>query len=288
MSGRIGVFDSGVGGLSVARMIWRELPELRVHYFADTAYVPYGERPAHDVVHLVHRVIRHLLLSGVRALVMACNTATALALEETENDCPMPVIGMIKPAVAAALQATRSGRIGVISNTLTASCGAYQKAAPSAQIFSQGCPQLVMLAEAGQTDGPFVRRALREYLTPLMRQDVDTLILGCTHFPFFRGEIERMLGPSVKIIDPAHHVLDQIRRLGLLPEEQTMRHIIEVSGNARNFERAAGVLLGEPIHAQHCALPNHFGREGGCASPLELSPANMGPLEVSLLHRTAV
>ena len=272
MSVRIGVFDSGVGGLSVARLIWQELPQLNIHYFADTAYVPYGERPARDVVRLVERVIRHLLLSGVRALVMACNTATALALEETESYCPMPVIGMIRPAVAAALKATRSGRIGVLSNSLTASCGAYQKAAPSAQIFSQGCPQLVLLAEAGQTDGPFVRRALREYLAPLLRQDIDTLILGCTHFPFFRAEIKRMLGSSVKIIDPAHHVLDQLRRLGLASDESKLEHYIEVSGNARTFENSAQMLLREPIRARHCALPD---------SKIRVS-------EPALLHRAAV
>lgn len=255
--GRIGVFDSGVGGLTIAGRLMEEAPHLGIHYFGDTAHVPYGGRPPEEVAMLVEQIVEYLVESGCSAVVMACNTSNAVALERVKSWCPVPVVGIIEPAARAAMAATRNGRIGVIANPITASSGAYERAcAPTLQsrygpsrnvsVYPVGCPKLVPLIEQGLVHSPQARAALMGYLGPLMEWNLDTLVFGCTHYPFLRDLIQDILGPSVTLIDPGAYVLAELTRLGVT-ETSTSEHLIEVSGAPAEFERGGTRLLGRLI-----------------------------------------
>lgn len=253
-SGRIGVFDSGVGGLSIAGRLMTDAPQLFIHYYGDTAHVPYGNRPASEVTHLVETIVEYLVESGVSAVVMACNTSNALALDRVRSWCPVPVVGIIDPAAEAAVLRTRNGRIGLIANPLTAASGAYDRACRNAlghlnfgvQVFPMGCPKLVPLIESGQVGTREAREALWEYLAPLQMEQIDTLILGCTHYPFLRPLIQELLGPDVEIIDPAAYVYQELTRLGI-SATASLPHQIEVSGDPDDFARVGSRLLGRTL-----------------------------------------
>lgn len=251
---RLGVFDSGVGGLTVAGRVLEELPQVTLHYFGDTAHVPYGDRTAEEVVALVSRIAQHLVASDVDALVMACNTSSALAFETIRESCPVPVFGIIEAAAEAAVAATRNGRIGAICNPLTARSGAYERAArahagtqPGPEVHCVGCPRLVPLIEAGLIHHPDTRAALSEYLAPLLEAQVDTLILGCTHYPFLNPVLKDLLPAGVSIIDPGQYVVRQI--MGLVPyvEGVSRGHRFEVSGSPEEFEDNGSRLLGRKL-----------------------------------------
>ncbi len=254
-SGRIGVFDSGVGGLSIAGRLMIEAPHLAIHYYGDTAHVPYGDRPAAEVTHLVETIVEHLVESGASAVVMACNTSNALALERVRSWCPVPVVGIIDPAAEAAVLRTRNGRIGLIANPLTARSGAYEKACRTAlgrlnfgiNVLPVGCPKLVPLIESGQVNTREARETLWEYLAPLQMEQIDTLILGCTHFPFLRPLIQELLGPDVEIIDPASYVLQELIRLGVT-STPVVPHLTEVSGDPEEFARVGSRLLSRNLN----------------------------------------
>lgn len=261
-AGRIGVFDSGVGGLSIATRLLQDAPQLSLHYYGDTAHVPYGERPASEVTFLVETIVEHLVESGVSAVVMACNTSNALALERIRSWCPVPVVGIIDPAAAAAVLRTRNGRIGMISNPITARSGVYEKACRSGlgqvhfgvEVFPMACPKLVPLVEAGQVHSRETREVLWEYLGTLQLEQIDTLILGCTHFPWVRPLIAELLGPDVEIIDPAHYVYQELVRLGVTQTE-AQGHRFEVSGDPDDFARVGSRLVGRPLTGvRHCSL----------------------------------
>lgn len=254
--GLIGIFDSGVGGLTVASRVQEDLPGASFLYFGDTAHVPYGNRSADDVVRLVTGIARHLVESGAGALVMACNTSSALALDSVRSWCPVPVIGIIEAAARAAVLVSRNGTIGLIANPLTAASGAYERAAAqalardgrssaAARILPVGCPKLVPLVEAGAVGSPEARAALHEYLDPLQAQGIDTLILGCTHYPYMVPLISEILGPSVAIVDPAVYVVEELKRLGWQPSDpRNGRALYQVSGDPHEFEKTATMLQG--------------------------------------------
>ncbi|GMU51480.1 MAG: glutamate racemase [Candidatus Xenobia bacterium] len=258
-SGLTGVFDSGLGGLTVAGRILSELPELPLLYFGDTAHCPYGNRTADEVCALIDSIVAYLVGEGVEAVVMACNTSSALAYARVTSWCPVPVIGIIEPAARAAGALTRNGKIGLIANPLTARSGAYERAlAPAVvelrrpeprefepRIFPVGCPKLVPLVEAGQVNTPEAREALEEYLGPLREEGVDTLILGCTHYPFFCPLIRELMS-DVTIVDPAEYALEELRKLGLKGVESPV-HRFEVSGNPAEFEKTGTRLLGRRL-----------------------------------------
>lgn len=249
-SGRIGVFDSGVGGLSIAGRLMQDAPHLAIHYYGDTAHVPYGDRPAAEVTYLIETIVEHLVDSGVSAVVMACNTSNALALDRVRSWCPVPVVGIIDPAAAAAVLRTRNGRIGLIANPLTARSGAYEKSCRTSlgranfgvQVFPMGCPKLVPIIESGQVQTREARETLWEYLGPLHMEQIDTLILGCTHYPFLRPLVQELLGSEVEIIDPASYVLQELHRLGVT-STPAVNHLIEVSGDPEDFSRVGSRLL---------------------------------------------
>ena len=251
--GRIGVFDSGVGGLTVAGRLMNEAPHLALHYYGDTAHVPYGNRSTEEVTCLVENIVDYLVRSGVSAVVMACNTSNALALDRVKQWCPVPLIGIIEPAARAAVQATRNGRIGLIANPITAQSGAYERAvaAPTGSLhtperpvtlYSVGCPKLVPIIESGRVTSTEAVEALQEYLGPLQQHSVDTLILGCTHYPFLIPLIREMMGPDVEIIDPGCYVIHELCKYGIT-RTHTQGHIFEVSGCPADFEVIGSRLL---------------------------------------------
>lgn len=206
MGGVIGVFDSGVGGLTVLRALRERLPGISTVYLGDTARVPYGTRSPEVVVRYSRNTARFLLSQEIELLVVACNTATAHALPTLQAELPVPVIGVVEPGARAAAAATRNGRIGVIGTAGTIASGAYQQALarhlPGAEVMARACPLLVPLAEEGWTEGEVPLAVARRYLGD-WKGRIDTLVLGCTHYPLLQSVIAEVLGPEVKLIDSA-------------------------------------------------------------------------------------
>ncbi len=213
----IGIFDSGVGGLTVAKKIFALLPNENVVYFGDTARYPYGPRSKEIVKKFSVQNISFLLSQKVKFIVVACNTASALALNDLEEYHKVPMIGVIKPGASAAVKATRNGRIGVIGTLGTISSGAYQKAIhridPQKKVYSVACPLFVALAEEGYINKDAAYLIAQEYLGPLIKRKVDTLVLGCTHYPLLKRIISKTLGREVRLIDSAEETALEVRRV---------------------------------------------------------------------------
>ena len=201
----IGVFDSGVGGLTVVRALQARLPNENIVYFGDTARVPYGTKSASTVTRYARACTAKLLEFDVKLIVVACNTASAYALSALQEALPIPVIGVVEPGARAAAAATRNQRIGVIGTTGTIESDTYQRSlresAPKAEVFVKPCPLFVPLAEEGWTDGPVPRQAAEEYLREFRNHDIDTLVLGCTHYPLLTAVIAGVTGESVTLVD---------------------------------------------------------------------------------------
>ena len=213
----IGVFDSGIGGLTVVRELMRQLPHESIIYFGDTARLPYGPKSADTVARYSREITGWLCEQGVKAIVIACNTATAHALPLLRAELPMPVIGVVDPGARAAVAATRSGHVGVIGTRGTINSGAYERAirglAPEATITTRACPLFVPLVEEGWIDTDATRMIAREYLGPLSKANVDTLVLGCTHYPLLKGLLSEELGESVRLIDSAEETAGETGRV---------------------------------------------------------------------------
>jgi len=203
----IGVFDSGIGGLTVVRELMRQLPNESIIYFGDTARVPYGPKSPDTVLRYSREITGFLREQGVKALVIACNTATAHALAALREENDLPIIGVIEPGSRAAARSTISGRVGVIGTQGTINSRAYERAiaavAPNAQITALACPLFVPLAEEGWLDTEATRLIAKEYLAPIAERHVDTLVLGCTHYPLLKEVIGRSVGREVRLIDSA-------------------------------------------------------------------------------------
>ncbi|HHV62972.1 MAG TPA: glutamate racemase [Firmicutes bacterium] len=249
------MYDSGVGGLTVLKEIYRELPEERIIYYGDTARVPYGGRPASEIKRFAREIISFLRAQGVKMVVVACNTSSALALDEARMLFKMPILGMIEPGVRAAVKESRRGRIGIIATEGTVRSGAYEAAIrrlmPGAQVVSQACPLLVPLVEAGKTDSPETVAALEGYLEGPRSFGVDTLILGCTHYPYLTRTIRAILGPGVSIVDPARHVALEVKevlaRENMMNPHKNGDDRFIVSGDPGEFARLGSMLLGRHI-----------------------------------------
>lgn len=203
----IGVFDSGVGGLTVLDRISRRLPLEPIIYLGDTARVPYGTKSAETVVRYARSCARLLCDRGIKMLVVACNTASAYALDALRREFPVPVLGVVEPGAHRAVQMTKRQRVGVVGTKGTIASGAYQHAIaarnPRIQVFVQSCPLFVPLAEEGWTDGPVPAQIAETYLQPLLEQEIDTLVLGCTHYPLLRNVIQTAAGKAVTLVDSA-------------------------------------------------------------------------------------
>ena len=208
MSSRpIGIFDSGIGGLTVAHEILRQLPNESIIYFGDTARVPYGPKSPDTVCRYSREITSFLRDQDVKAIVVACNTATAHALPVLRDELPIPVIGVVEPGSRAAVRASAGGHIGVIGTAGTVRSGAYERAIraldPDARITVRACPLLVPLVEEGWSDHPVARQVAQEYLEPLIKEGINTLVMGCTHYPLIKSLLCKVLGPSVTLIDSA-------------------------------------------------------------------------------------
>jgi glutamate racemase len=247
----IGIFDSGIGGLSVAREVRAELPAESLLYVADTAYCPYGGRPLDEIRERTLRVGDFLLRQGAKALVVACNSASGAALDALRDHTSVPVIGM-EPAVKPAAQATRNGRVGIMATAATLQAERFDRLmrnyAGQVQVFSQACPGLVELVEQGEIVGERARSTLQPLLEPLREAGVDTVVLGCTHYPFLREAISGILGADVALIDTGAAVARQVRRVleggGLLRREAGGELHIYTTGQADAVAHAVSRLWG--------------------------------------------
>jgi glutamate racemase len=203
----IGVFDSGIGGLTVLKALAEALPAEDFIYLGDTARLPYGTKSAEVIVRYSRENTEFLLAKGIKLLVVACNTASAVALGEIARDTIVPVTGVIEPGARAAAAVSRSGKIGVIGTEATVASGAYSRALqqlrPGAEIYTRACPLLVPLVEEGWTDNAIAEATVAHYLESLKASGIDTLLLGCTHYPLLRDLFRRVLGPGVRIVDSA-------------------------------------------------------------------------------------
>jgi glutamate racemase len=212
----IGVFDSGVGGLSVAGEIRRRLPAERILYFADTAFCPYGGRPLGEIRERSIDVVGELVSRGAKLVVVACNTASGAALEALREFFPIPIVGL-EPAVKPATQRSRNRRVGVLATEATLRTERFHRLVRTygveAEVVPKACPELVDLVEAGETEGDDVEQYLAQTLAPLIQAGVDTVVLGCTHYPFLRGAIGRVMGPDVEILDSGEAVARQVERV---------------------------------------------------------------------------
>ena len=253
----IGVFDSGLGGLTVARAVRELLPDERLVYLGDTARVPYGTRSAATVIRYARTCGRHLQAQGIKALVVACNTVSAVALPMLRVELDIPVLGVVEPGADAAVAATRSGRIGVIATRGTIRSGAYVRAVAArssrVEVFGEPAPLLVPLAEEGWLDGPVVEEVVQSYLEPLARQSVDALVLGCTHYPLLRPAIERVaerLSPGLRVADGAEAAAralhELLRERGLLRGEQATggELTLQVTDLPERFSEVGARFLG--------------------------------------------
>lgn len=210
----IGIFDSGVGGLTVLHAVLGALPNEHLIYFGDTGRYPYGSRSAEIVTRYAVESADFLIERSLKLLVIACNTATAAALETLRAHAPVPVIGVVEPGVRAAVRATRNGRIGVIGTEAVIGSGAYTRGLrahnPKLELFTRACPLFVPLAEEGWTEGAVARAVAETYLASLARSGIDTLILGCTHYPLLKSLIAEVMGPAVTLVDSAEETAREV------------------------------------------------------------------------------
>ena len=260
----IGIFDSGVGGLTVARAILDQLPNESTLYIGDTARGPYGPRPLSEVREFALETMDFLVEQGVKAIVIACNTASAAMLRDARERYSIPVIEVIQPAVRRAVSATRSGRIGVIGTQATIDSKAYLDAfaaAPQLQITSAACPLFVEFVERGETSGEAITKVAQKYLEPIMSSKVDTLVLGCTHYPLLTGVISYVMGESVTLVSSAEETAKDLYRT--LVENNALRpqsssaptHRFLATGDAKAFETLARRFLGpEVTQVEHQSL----------------------------------
>ena len=250
----IGVFDSGIGGLTVAREIMRQMPGEHIVYFGDTARVPYGSKSKNTVIRFSRQIANFLRTKQVKAIVVACNTASAHALEVLEAEQDIPVIGVIKAGAQTAAQTTKNGRIGVIATRGTVDSGMYEQVLtqldPKFQVFGKACPLFVPLVEEGLTNDFITEEVARRYVKDLQYKDIDTLILGCTHYPLLRTLLRKVMGEEVTLVNPAYETAIELKQLlqekGLDRQEDRenpARYEFYVSDLADQFQEFANSIL---------------------------------------------
>ena len=250
----IGVFDSGIGGLTVAREIMRQMPDEHIVYFGDTARVPYGSKSKNTVIRFSRQIAHFLRTKQVKAIVIACNTASAHALQVLEEEQDIPVIGVIKAGAQTAVQATKNGRIGVIATRGTIDSGMYEQVLkemnPEFRIFGKACPLFVPLVEEGLTHDFITEEVARRYVKDLQYKDIDTLILGCTHYPLLRTLLRKVMGEEVTLVNPAYETAIELKQLlqekGLdrqADRSDPARYEFYVSDLAEQFQEFANSIL---------------------------------------------
>jgi len=254
----IGIFDSGVGGLTVARTILDQLPHEALHFVGDTAHSPYGPKPIAEVRRLALDVMDTLVDSGVKALVIACNSASAACLRDARERYDVPVVEVVVPAVRRAVAATRSGRIGLIGTTVTVTSGVYQDmfaASTGIEVTAAACPRFVDFVERGVTSGRQLLGLAESYLSPLNAAGVDTLVLGCTHYPLLTGLLSVVMGDCVTLVSSAEETAKDVYRMllseGLLRPDDAPppQHLFRSTGDPESFRRLSHRFLGPEIAA---------------------------------------
>lgn len=254
----IGIFDSGVGGLTVARAVLDQVPHEPIVYVGDTARGPYGPRPIAEVRSYALDIMDHLVETGVKVLVIACNSASAAVLRDARERYAIPVVEVIQPAARRAVRATRNGRVGVIGTRATIETGAYLDAfaaAPDLTVTSQACPRFVEFVEAGVTSGPELLEVAHDYLQPLQTADVDTVVLGCTHYPLLTGAISYVMGDGVTLVSSAEETAKDVYRVLVAndlvrdPSLPAPVHRFLATGDPEPFAALAQRFLGPEVTA---------------------------------------
>jgi glutamate racemase len=256
-AGAIGVFDSGVGGLTVAQQLTQALPREHLIYFGDTARYPYGTKSAETVRAYALENAEFLVDKGIKMLVVACNTVAAVALDLLRSRFDIPVIGVVEPGAAAAVRATRGRKVGVIGTEGTISSGAYTRALralqPSLEIYTRACPLFVPLAEEGWVDNDVARRVASLYLNSLKRSGIDTLVLGCTHYPLLADVIQAVVGEGVRLVDSARTTAvaagRELRHLGLARRSGTGSVTFFVSDVPDRFIKVGSRFMGQKVES---------------------------------------
>ncbi len=250
----IGIFDSGVGGLTVARAIIDQLPGESILYVGDTARGPYGPRPLAEVREFALEIMDKLVAAGVKAIVIACNTASSAMLRDARERYSVPVIEVIQPAVRRAVSASKSGHIGVIGTNATIDSGAYLDAfaaAPHLEITSQACPKFVEYVERGETSGAEITKIAQDYLKPLQDKKIDTLVLGCTHYPLLTGVISYVMGNDVTLVSSAEETAKDLYRVlvenDLLNSSGKPSYKFVSTGESDTFTKLARRFLGPEV-----------------------------------------
>lgn len=251
----IGVFDSGVGGLTVAREIMRKTPNEKIIYFGDTARVPYGSKSKETVTKYTKQIIRFLRTHDVKALVIACNTMSANALEEVEKEIDIPIIGVVKPGAKVAAAQTQNKKIGVIATDATIGSGMYERFLSNIDggltVYGKACPLFCPLVEEEMLDDPVTDEMARRYLKDLIEKDIDTLILGCTHYPLLTPAISKITGSKIKLVNPAYETAVGLKQMlkdrDLLNEDNDTHPVHEfyVSDAAEKFRLFASRILND-------------------------------------------
>ena len=251
----IGVFDSGVGGLTVMKEIMHQIPSEKVVYFGDTARVPYGNKSKETVTKFSRQIVHFLQTRNVKAIVVACNTASAYALDELEKEVEVPIIGVVKPGAKVAVEATRNGKIGVIATEGTISSAIYERYIKelnkNVNVIGKACPLFVPLAEEGLWRDPVTDEIARRYLTELIDIDIDTLVLGCTHYPLIRETVGKIMGEGVTLVNPAYETARELKKL--LEQENLLREKEPELGDNQRFANSIikyGILSAKTINIE--------------------------------------
>ncbi len=253
----IGVFDSGVGGLTVVREIIRQMPKERIVYFGDTARLPYGSKSGETILRYSGQIVRFLLQKQVKAIVIACNTASAYALEDLARECPVPIIGVIHAGAKTASESTLNRRVGIIGTSATVSSEIYVKMIremnEEIEVIQKACPLLCPLVEEGLLHDNVTDEIVSRYVSELKARYIDTLVLGCTHYPLLRSTIQRIMGKDVRLVNPACETAAELRELlaarRLLNEEpaQEDKYAFYVSDMADRFRDFASFILPDEV-----------------------------------------
>jgi glutamate racemase len=273
----IGIFDSGVGGLTVARAVLDQMPNEPVLYVGDTGRGPYGPQPLARVRQMSLEIMDFLVASGVKMLVIACNSASAACIRDARERYDIPVVEVIHPAARRAAAATRNGRVGVIGTAATIASGAYEDAfaaVPNVELVTAACPRLVEFVEAGQTHGAEVLRVTAEYLEPVLAAHVDTLVLGCTHYPLLIGPLSYVVGDGVTLISSAEETAKDVYRVlvreGLARADDAPPpvHQFMATGDAERFRALGRRFLGPEVEQVGVASTDSFTQAPPLASPV--------------------
>lgn len=256
----IGIFDSGVGGLTVVKSLLEQLPAESFIYFGDTANVPYGSKSKEQLFNYAHKIISFLMKQGVKAIIVACGTHSSVTLPEVRRQYSLPLLGVVKAGSRSAVKSSKNGKIGIAATQATVNSLAYtreiKKMYPDFEVCEIACPRFVPLVESGRLNGEEVRKAVREYIGPLLERGIDTLVLGCTHYPFLVPAIKEFAGKDIIIVDPSCETIAEIHEVlsqtGMINDDSSRTfHRFYVSGNDDSFYKVGKSLMGDILEKVH-------------------------------------